>query len=406
MKNRNLWVNLSLFNLCTVAILGVTLRSKMLFEMPFIDYNHLADAHGHFAFGGWITLALLSLFCYELLLTGAGDKKSYQWILAGIVITSWVSMFTQAFQGNSMLTNVFSTFFILTTYVFSFCFIKDLRKATINKSVRLLAISATCCLVLSSSGPFMLAYLFSIKSLNAILYRDALFTYLHLQYNGFFTLAVFALLFHKIIPKASIASRKHISVFSILLTLSIIPSLFLSFLWHDPHPLFWIMATIGGLLVFLSFVWFMITGLSLKNILSGVPPIVKYLGILSMSAFGIKEFLQGFTLFPSIGDAVFGSRPTIIGFLHLVFLGLTSLFILGWYVQKGYLNPKLKFTSLALVFFTVGIILNEGVLMLQGLGAMFIISYSIFPLLLWYISIWLLSGTFMIGVARMLGKQS
>jgi hypothetical protein len=33
-------------------------------------------------------------------------------------------------------------------------------------------------------------------SKNTLLYKDSTYTYLHLQYNGFFTLSVFALLLH------------------------------------------------------------------------------------------------------------------------------------------------------------------------------------------------------------------
>ena len=47
-----------IFNFCIVALLGLTLRSKILFSIPFLDYNRLLDAHFHFAFGGWVTLAL------------------------------------------------------------------------------------------------------------------------------------------------------------------------------------------------------------------------------------------------------------------------------------------------------------------------------------------------------------
>ena len=56
------WIDLSILNLCIVALLGMVLRSKIVFALPFINYNHLLEAHSHFTFGGWVTLILMSLF--------------------------------------------------------------------------------------------------------------------------------------------------------------------------------------------------------------------------------------------------------------------------------------------------------------------------------------------------------
>ena len=400
MRIPKIWINFSIINLCIVAVLGFLLRSKQLFEMPFIDYNHLVN--GRFAFGGWVTLSLLCLLIYELLPLSSASKALYQWLLVGTFTFSLAILISLTIQGNGPVTNIISSLFILISCAFSFQLGRDILKANLHKSVRLLAISSLCCLVLSSAGSISLAVLFSVQSLNAIYYRDAMYTYLHLQYNGFFTLAVFALLFHKLIPKVTVSSQKHIYRFSILLTMSVLPSLFLSYLWHNPNMIFWIIASVGSILVFLSFTWFVILGFSIGYIRKTFSPVVRYLGVLSMLAFALKEFLQGFTLFPSINNAVFGSRPTVIGFLHLVFLGLVTQFILAWYAQYGVLDKRIKFTNLAIIYFSIGVILNEAILMVQGLGSMFIIGYAIFSWLLWAASIWLLSGAFMIGVARML----
>lgn len=110
--------------------------------------------------------------------------------------------------------------------------------------------------------------------------------------------------------------------------------------------------------------------------------------------------LQSFAIFSSIGNAVFGNRPMIIGFLHLVFLGFVSLIILTFYNLKGYLSATNKFTKWSLILFSVGVIFNEGLLFVQGQGAMLAMSTSIMPWLLWGTSILMLTGTFMIMVAR------
>ena len=55
------WIGITLINLSIVAILGFTLRSKILFNIPFLDFKHVLHAHSHFAFGGWVSLALFVL---------------------------------------------------------------------------------------------------------------------------------------------------------------------------------------------------------------------------------------------------------------------------------------------------------------------------------------------------------
>jgi hypothetical protein len=118
-----------------------------------------------------------------------------------------------------------------------------------------------------------------------------------------------------------------------------------------------------------------------------------------MGAFILKMALQSLTIFTGIGNAVFGDRPVIIGFLHLVFLGFVSPFILAYYTQEKILNVKVKLAIHAQIIFIVFAVCNEITLMLQGLGAMFLKSSHWFLWSLWVISIGLLVGVVLIFVA-------
>src|SRR6266581_3687612 len=108
MKNKNLWVDLSLINLCIVAFLGFTLRSKILFALPTINYLNFLDTHSHFAFEGWVTLALLFLLVHELLPGQFNQKSIYQWCFGGIVMSSYGILLTTPFNNNSFLAEFFS----------------------------------------------------------------------------------------------------------------------------------------------------------------------------------------------------------------------------------------------------------------------------------------------------------
>ena len=107
MKRKDFWITMSLVNLCIVALFGLTLRTKFLFPIQYIDYKNFLSAHSHFAFGGWVTLALMTLYIDNLLTADQKQKKIYQWSLWGIEITSVGMLITFPFQGYAPILYYF-----------------------------------------------------------------------------------------------------------------------------------------------------------------------------------------------------------------------------------------------------------------------------------------------------------
>lgn len=399
MKKKQLWISLAFVNLCIVALLGMTLRMKYLFPISFIDYKNFLSAHSHFAFGGWVTLTLIVLYIDSLLTTNEKNKSVYQVILWGIQINSFGMLLTFPFQGYAFLSIAFSTLFIFFTYAFAWCFIRDIRKANLSKPVLWLAVSAITSLVLSSGGPFTLAYIMATKSGDAIIFRDAVYSYLHFQYNGFFTLSVFALLFHRI-PFEQ-AGRKKLKLFAIALCLSVIPSLFLSLLWHSFNIYIRTFALLGCALIIVTFYFFIQAIPAIKSLLKIFPALVKTLIIFSLVSFGIKMLLQTGTSIPALGNAVFAYRPIIIGFLHLVFLGLVTFYFLAEFLLAGNLLIQDRLTRFAIIYFSFAIIVNETILLIDGIGLMLDYGAPIYGWLLWIASILLFTGTVALLTARL-----
>jgi hypothetical protein len=81
------------------------------------------------------------------------------------------------------------------------------------------------------------------------------------------------------------------------------------------------------------------------------------------------------SVIPSLSHAVFGLRPIIIAYLHLVFLGVYSLFIIGYLFRNQIINTH-KTTKWAAFFFLLGVLLNEITLAIQGLAAF---TYTVIP---------------------------
>jgi hypothetical protein len=112
--------------------------------------------------------------------------------------------------------------------------------------------------------------------------------------------------------------------------------------------------------------------------------------------------LQVGTIFPTLGNAVYGDRPVIIGFLHLVFLGFITFFILALLIENSYFTSKNKLVLSPFIIFSTGIIANEALLMIQGLGILFQTNNDIYKWLLWGVAIVLFTGAFLIAITRLI----
>lgn len=395
-----MWAGLAIINLCITALLGTALRTKFLFPVPLINYRNVLSAHSHFAFGGWVTLALMILFIYFVLPEELRKKKSYQISLWGIELTSLGMAVSFPFSGYAFFSTSFSTLFLFSTYLFAFIFTRDILNSALHKAVKLLSVTAVVCLVISSVGPWMLAYILASKSTDSILYRDSVYTFLHFQYNGFFTLSVFAIYFQAYIDRFSEKEKKTAFQFAALLSISIPFSLALALLWHPHAPLIELSAAIGCILIFLSLLWFLMLRRQMFNKSFFKFSFGKFLWMLAMLSFLIKIVLQTGTIIPELGKAVFGLRPIIIGFLHLVFLGLISFFIFSRFVECGILNIRDWFNRFALSFFIVAVVLNEAVLAVQGFMLLGGMASSLFSWILWGVAILLFLSSFTVILAK------
>jgi hypothetical protein len=398
-KKKEFWVTLSLAQLCITALLGFFLRTKILFPLPGIEFKNILHAHSHFAFGGWMTLILMTLMIYEILPDHLRGQRIYSWVLAGIFLNSWGMLVTFLWQGYALFSILFSTLFILVTYFFSYIYIRDILKSKAGKTVTLLGISSVICLVLSSIGPFTLAWM-TLHYGNFTIYRDAIYTYLHFQYNGFFSLSVFAVFFHAMNGKMKLFLQNRTWLFARILTISVIPTLFISYLWHSENIMIRSIAVMGCMLnIFLVFSLFF-TLYQMKDLFAALPAFTKRVAWLSIIAFFIKCILQTGTIFPELGKLVYGDRAIIVGYLHLVLLGFLTIYLLAHLLQSGMLYSGSKFTRMAIITFVTGVIANETILMVQGFGNMLLVSNSLYATVLWGISIWLFSGTILVLISR------
>ncbi|HET7896420.1 MAG TPA: hypothetical protein VFL47_02085 [Flavisolibacter sp.] len=403
-KKKRLWIGLSLFNLSIVALFGFILRSKILFPLEWVDYRSLLSAHSHFAFGGWVGLCLLTLLVYDVLPATLSQKPFYQWMLAGIDVSSLGMALFFPFEGYGTIAIFFSSLYIVVTYVFAPVFLRDVVNTVQEKTIRWLAVGATLSLLVSAIGPLGLVYILVSGSTNSLLYRDSIYTFLHFQYNGFFTLGVFALFFQFLIRKG-VTFSSQMNRFVRLLCLSVLPALFLSLLWHG-KALHYSIAAVGAFFIVAALGQFIPFFVQLRKEKLFTSTLAQTFWLFAFLSFLLKMVLNVGTLIPSLGHAVFGNRPVIIGFLHLVFLGFVTFFFLSRFLEEGLFIKDGRSARLPFYLFASGIIANEAVLALQGLGILFKTNSGIYTWLLWIASILLLAGASSITFAYWRTKKA
>lgn len=386
------WINLTIFSLLLVAALGVLLRYKITFSLPSINQKFLQHSHSHFAMTGWLTQIIMIFLAHSVSsLYPKQHFKKYNFVLFFNLVSAYGMLVSFLFQGYGAVSIFFSTCSIIALCYFGVQLWKDMSKSTVKLPGFPWFRASFIFAVLSTFGIIMLVYLMISKNRDINIQQATTYYFLHFQYNGFFIFACFGLLFN-ILSEKGVKLQNSATFFWVYAVATTI-SYFLSTLWmHFPLGIYLIVAASGIALLF-GWIWFVrALRQHLPALTSGVAPQTKWLFLLSAAAYSIKVILQTGSIVPSLNNMAFGYRPIVIGYLHLVFLGVITIFILGYLLYKQHLNYN-RLLWVGMITFIVGIILNEIALMLQGLAAM---SYNVVPFInegLFIITVIMLAGT-------------
>lgn len=378
------FVRLTVLSLLLVALLGLTLRYKIAFSLPWLDQKHLLHAHSHFAFTGWIS-QLLFILLYDNISKTVSERsnKLYQWLIRLNLLSAYGMLIGFLLQGYAPISIFFSTLSIAISYVFTYHYLKDTKH---NKAIGAKWFRGSLIFnVLSSLGTYMLVYMMMTKSTLQNTYLASIYFFLHFQYNGWFFFACMGLFMQKILQPVS--TKANNTLFYIFFA-SCVPAYFLSALWL-PIPLWvYILVVVAALLQVLAWLYFIPKVIQLF-------PYQKNTGrtliILAGIALTIKLFLQLGSTIPSLSQIAFGFRPIVIGYLHLVLLGVITLFLLG-YIFHTQILPLNTSINTGLKIFTFGVIINELMLMTQGIISMGYVYFPYGDIVLFTIAIILVIG--------------
>lgn len=374
------WLKIILFNFLLVAIAGLVMRYKIVWSLPWIHQKHLLHAHSHFAFAGWVSLAL-----YYAMVRRLYPERAPR-LMNSLLLMQWLAslgmLFTFPLMGYAAPSIFFSTLTIFIGYAFAWYLWKPLNilgEAGIWIKIGLISN------LLSSIGTFFLAWLMQQPGFSQQWYVFSVYFFLHFQYNGWFFFSIIGLYLD-----TSLASKIHsVEATSwkkarILMTIAVLPALLLSALWMDLGLGFWVVAAIAALLQVLALAW-MIKALHkcMPELLSPV----RYIWFTSFLALSVKIILQLLSCLPGMSVFAFGYRPLVVAYLHLVLLGFVSLFLFGYFLRKGWMQSGWGVRSIWLA-----IIINEIVLIIQGLSAIGYLAVPYANEVLFLNTVWLVAG--------------
>ena len=345
-----------------IALLGVILRLFPIVSFS-SNYKFIVHTHSHVALLGWVYTAL-STIIYKQYLQNTNVAKKYNRIFWFTQITIIGMLITFPFTGYALFSILFSTLFLISSYLFAWLIFKftplKLKQKNSYKLIRV----ALWYMIISSLGPWMLGIIMQTSGQGSSLYKNAIYFYLHFQYNGWFIIAIIGIFLYILEQHSVQFSKKVFKQFFWLLNSGVIATFFISILWMTPPLLINNLSAIGSVFQLISF------GLLLKLIIINkskinlvFSPFINTVFKISAGLFLIKLMLQLTVCIPFVSDVVSYNVDFVIGYIHWIFLGVVSIPILIFlfYYQLATNNKTF------IVIYILGFLLTECLIFYKGI---------------------------------------
>jgi hypothetical protein len=397
------WGKLCMLNLLIASFIGLLMRYKIVFPLPFADQTYLLHAHAHFVFCGWVSLTLFSCMVAYMLPGDVRKHPAYRLMFFLLEIASVGMLITFLYQGYGPLSIFFSFLFILIFYWFIILFWKDYKNAGVPREIQWFTRMGLVWFIVSSFGPYVLGYLSATHTGSPIETRAALYFYLHFQYNGWFTFAIFGLLLHWLHKVNFYPPPRKMRMVFLLLAIGAVPGYFLSVIGFYPYNWIEILSAFSVIThLAAAIILFIIIINGYKHISAVIPKETDILWKIATAAYFIKTAMQAAILIPALAAFAFSFRPLIIGYLHLVFLCFVSFFLIGFLLDHHQISSRRAVTpKLGLTLFIVFVLLNELTLFGQSFCAYISQYFGFFPIVL----LWITAGIFLGLLLFVIGQK-
>ncbi|MCX6216127.1 hypothetical protein [Spirosoma sp.] len=332
------------------GVLGVIIRYQLVYPVEGLTYPFLLHAHSHVVMLGWafngLFLALVSAF-------GPGARASdYRRIWLGFQASILGMLLFFPIQGYATGSIMASTSHVFVSYYMVWCLWQGLR------SIK--SLSATFVrwglffLVLSTLGPYAVGILKARHMQETIWYPLSIYFYLHFLYNGWFVFGSLALLFRWLENWQLMPTAQNGNLFVLVLSLSAFGTLALSALWTEPPVWVWLVGGIAALLQAGAGGWFLWWLWQNRAALTHhLKPQAYAFARLAFLSFGLKLLLQLLSALPWATLLAYTQRNLVIAYLHLVFIGIITFFLLAWALQQQHIQRSGPAITMITLFFAL-----------------------------------------------------
>lgn len=363
------WLSVTLLNLLIAVSIGALLRYAFVTEIAWLDFKKFLHAHSHVAMLGWGYLTVYTFLIYCFLSPQQQSARFYQylfWLTQGSVLGMLICF---PLFGYASLSIFFSSLQVVFSYIFTFRFLKDLKANAAEPTLsQQLIKTALFFQVLSTFALWAMAPIMALDLRGSGWYHMAIQFYLHFQFNGWFIFSILGLFFKILEEQKHTISNKDSYWFYRLLVASCFLTYALAIAWAKPNQLIFWVNSLGVFLQFAALVFF------LRLYRKAVPTLralfqswhLRFFQI-SLLSFTLKILIQTAVLIPYIAVIAYTVRNFVIGFIHLLLLGVITHFLIAFGLYKKQWQADKRLAKLGLGLFVSGFILSEILLFFQGL---------------------------------------
>jgi hypothetical protein len=366
--NTTIWHHskISVAFLFIVASIGTLLRSVSFIDLPF-SYGNLVHAHSHVAFQGWVYTSMI-LILPKLFLSKDQIAKGRYLLQFQITIPIIIGILISfSLQGYGLYSIIFSTLFQGLNYWFIYQFLRDSKSLSPTLPLQFIKWGLYLGL-LSTLFPFIIGFLSAKGYANTELYESFIYTFMHLQYNGWFLFVAIGL-FIKLLELHDIKLlSKHALVFFNLFSISILPAISLSLIGMSFKSFFLPFAYVSAILQVLA-VYHFIRAIpaTAASIFNRQTFLVKLFFFVFLISFTLKFSIQFLSIFPFAEEIAFHNKPIILSYLHLSLIGVISCLYLGIMFLFNWI-PVSTLSINGGLMFLAGFLCTELLLVLNGLN--------------------------------------
>jgi hypothetical protein len=357
---RKSWVYIAFINFLIAALLGLVLRGAFVWDFGF-DYKNLLHTHSHIATLGWVYLILYALLVDCFVPSEKRKSPIYNRLFWVTQIAVLGMLFSFPFQGYGAVSITFSSMHIFASYYFARLLWRDMEIK--NPQIQLLVKSSLITMVVSTIGIWAMGAVIGMGMQATPWYHIVVQFYLHFQFNGWFLMAVFALLLYVFNQWGIQFKTKAFNTFLKLYWLGLIATFAHVLAWAFKADFYNLINGVGVVAQLIGFgLLFKSNGKLTLGVISTKSKVIRILLAFGFGSLIFKVVLQTTLLIPEVASISTELRNFMIGYIHLTMLGVVSGFIFLILRQR----IRKLISGIGIQLFILGFVLSEAILFIQG----------------------------------------